>query len=192
MRMPAFARRWTADEVRDLTDESRPGPRYELIDGELLVTPSPRPVHQIAAVELARRLADYVEAEGLGLTLMPPADLELDPGTIVQPDVFVVPAADAAPLYDWRQVRALLLAVEIISPSTARQDRETKRAFFQRAGVPEYWVVDLDARRVERWQPDDEQPEIAREWLEWRPLESEAPFRLDLTVFFRRVFGEKS
>src|ERR1700730_17091006 len=62
MRMPASARRWTADEVRALSDESRPGPRYELIDGELLVTPSPRPVHQIAALELARRLVDYVEA----------------------------------------------------------------------------------------------------------------------------------
>jgi Uma2 family endonuclease len=192
MPMPASARRWTADEVRALTDESRPGPRYELIDGELLVTPTPRPVHQIASLELARKLADYVEAEGLGLTLMSPADLELHAGTIVQPDVFVVPAADSTPLFDWRQVRALLLAVEIISPSIARQDRETKRAFFQRAGVPEYWVVDLDARRVERWWPGDEQPEIVREWLEWRPLASRPPFHLDLKVFFRRVVGEKS
>jgi Uma2 family endonuclease len=192
MGMPASARRRTADEVRDLTDESRPRPRYELIDGELLVTPAPRPVHQITALELARKLADYVDAEGLGLTLMPPADLELRAGTIVQPDVFVVPAADACPLRDWRQVRALLLAVEIISPSTARQDRETKRAFFQRAGVSEYWVVDLDARCVERWRPSDEQPEIVRERLDWRPLAFRPPFKLDLTVFFRRVFGEKS
>jgi Uma2 family endonuclease len=191
MGMPASARRWTADEVRDLTDESRPWPRYELIDGELLVTPAPRPVHQIAALELARKLADYVDAEGLGLTLMPPADLELHAGTIVQPDVFVVPATDATPLHDWRQVRALLLAVEIISPSTARQDRETKRAFFQRAGVPEYWVVDLDVRCVERWRPSDAQPEIVREWLDWRPLASRSQFQLDLKAFFRRVFGEK-
>jgi Uma2 family endonuclease len=192
MHMPASARRWTADEVRALTEESRHWPRYELIDGELLVTPAPRPVHQIAAVELTRKLADYVEREGLGLTLLPPADIELDAGTIVQPDVFVVPANDAAPLLDWRQVRALLLAVEIISPGTARRDRETKRVFYQRTRVAEYWVVDLDARRLERWWPGDEEPEVVREWLDWRPLEYRPPFQLDLKVFFRRVFGEKS
>jgi hypothetical protein len=50
--MPASARRWTAADVRELTDESRPWPRYEVIDGELLVTPSPRPLHQFAANEL--------------------------------------------------------------------------------------------------------------------------------------------
>jgi Uma2 family endonuclease len=193
MSMPASARRWTAAEVRELQDEQRPWPRYELIDGELLVTPSPRSVHQIAVFELARKIADYVDAERLGLTLMSPADLELEEGTITQPDVFVVPSAysrDNGPLREWSEVRGLLLAVEVLSPSSLRTDRVTKREFFQRVGVPEYWVVDIDGRAVERCHRDDQAPEILRERLEWRPAGSVAPMTLDLTRFFAKVTGE--
>lgn len=193
MGMPAYSRRWTAAEVRELTDESRHWPRYELIDGELLVTPAPRPVHQIAVGALFRIIADYVDAQGLGLTLTSPADLELEAGSITQPDIFVVPSAysrDAGPLREWSQVRALLLAVEIVSPSSVRSDRVTKREFFQRVGVPEYWVVDLDARVVERWRPTDLAPEVLLGDLEWRPDGSTAPMTLDLTAFFTKVIGE--
>jgi Uma2 family endonuclease len=193
MVMPAYARRWTAAEVRELQDEERPWPRYELIDGELLVTPGPRPVHQIAVALIFRQIADYVDAERLGMALTSPADLELEADTVTQPDVFVVPSAyshDNGPLREWSQVRGLLLAVEVLSPSSIRTDRVTKREFFQRVRVPEYWVVDLDARAVERWQPDDQAPEVLRERLEWRPAGSEAPMVLDLTRFFAKVFGE--
>ena len=193
MGMPAHARRWTAAEVRELTNESRPWPRYELIDGELLVTPAPRPVHQIAVSELLRRLADYVDAERIGMTLTSPADLELEAGTVTQPDVFVVPSAysrDDSPLREWSQVRGLLLAVEIVSPNSVHYDRVTKRTFFQRVGVPEYWVVDLDARAVERWRPEERAPEVLRERLEWRPAGSAAPLLLDLTALFAKVCGE--
>lgn len=193
MGMPAHARRWTAAEVRALTDESRPWPRYELIDGELLVTPAPRPAHQIAVGRLFSLLSAYVDAERLGLALMSPADLELEAGTVTQPDVFVVPSAfshDAGPLIEWSQVRGLLLAVEIISPSSVHYDRITKRAFFQRAGVPEYWVVDPDARAVERWRPESRAPELIRERLVWRPPGTAAVFEMDLLAFFSRVSGE--
>lgn len=193
MGMPAYARRWTAAEVRELTDASRHWPRYELIGGELLVTPAPRPVHQIAVLSLARKLADYVDAEHLGMTLTSPSDLELEADTITQPDIFVIPAAyshDAGPLRQWSQVRGLLLAVEIVSPSSVRYDRVTKREFFQRVGVPEYWVVDLDVRTVERWHPEDHAPEDLRERLEWRPAGSRAPLVLDLPALFATVLGE--
>jgi len=191
--MAEYARRWTAAEVRELTDESRHWPRYELIDGELLVTPAPRPVHQIAVLYLARKIADYVEAEGIGMTLTSPSDLELEPDTVTQPDVFVIPSAysrDAGPLREWSQVRGLLLAVEVITPSSVRTDRMTKRKFFQRVGVPEYWVIELDARIVERWHPADDAPEVLRERLEWRPRGSENAMLLELRAFFAKVAGE--
>jgi Uma2 family endonuclease len=194
MGMPEYARRWTAAEVRELTDESRHWPRYELIDGELLVTPAPRPVHQIAVSVLLRKIADYVDAQDLGMTLTSPSDLELEPDTVTQPDIFVVPSAysrDAGPLREWSQVRGLLLAVEIISPSSLRTDRFKKREFFQRVGVREYWVVDLDVRTVERWHPADDAPELLREQLEWRPAGSRAPMLLELSAFFAKVAGER-
>jgi Uma2 family endonuclease len=193
MVMPEYARRCTAAEVRELTDEQRHWPRYELIDGELLVTPAPRPVHQIAVTLLLRRIAHYVDAERLGMALISPSDLELEPDTVTQPDIFVVPSAysrDAGPLREWSQVRGLLLAVEVISPSSVRTDRVTKRKFFQRVGVPEYWVVDLDARSVERWHPADDAPEVVRHQLEWRPSGSETAMLLELQAFFATVAGE--
>ncbi len=189
MGMPAMRRGWSAAAVRELQDESRGWPRYELIDGELLVTPGPRPVHQIATFELARHIADYVDRQRLGMTSMSPADLELEPETVTQPDVFVVPAGAGkkGPLVKWSQVEGLLLAVEVISPSSAKIDRIIKRALFQRVGVPEYWVVDADARAFERWRPRDTSPEILRHTLSWRPTGSTAPLELDLPRFFAKV-----
>lgn len=87
-------------------------------------------------------------------------------------------------------VRGLLLAVEVLSPSTARADRQTKRRLYQDEGVPEYWIVDLDARVVERWRPGDDRPEIVAATLTWQPDGSATPFELDLTAFFQAVLGE--
>ncbi len=69
-------------------DESRPWARYELIAGELVVTPAPGFIHQLVVLELARILADYCDRERVGVALTSPSDLELVPGTITQPDVF--------------------------------------------------------------------------------------------------------
>lgn len=190
MGMPATSKRWTAAEVREMQDEFRAWPRYELIDGELLVTPSPGSVHQVGAFGLARKLADYCDAHRLGQVILSPADLELEPGTITQPDVFIVPAGTSAkhkgPL-EWSDIRSLLLAVEWLSPSSVRTDRTTKRAFYLRAGVPEYWVVDADARAVERWTEKMEHAEIVASVLAWQPRGAAATFELELGPFFDDV-----
>src|ERR671915_118524 len=127
MGMPASSkRRWTTSEVRALMDESRPWPRYELIAGELIVTPAPGFIHQIVVLELARVLADYCDRERVGLVVTSPSDLELVAGTITQPDIFIVPF-DVLPedptAATWSLVTSLHLAVEVISPSSARTDR---------------------------------------------------------------------
>ncbi len=192
MGMPAreSTKRWTAEEVRALQDESRAWPRYELVDGELLVSPAPTWNHQRAVKHILRLLDDYVEPLGIGEVLTSPADIELEPDTVLQPDVFVVPARDVRPQGSWRDVRGLLLAVEILSPSTARSDRVRKRRFLQRVGVPEYWIVDVDSRVVERWQPGDERPALLDERLVWHPAGAAEPFTLDLPAFFARVHRE--
>src|SRR5688572_26834253 len=147
MGMPALTKhRWTAADVRVLMEESRHWPRYELLDGELLVTNAPTLAHQCAVSELLTRLRSYSFEQDLGVAFVSPADIELAPESIMQPDVFVVPkhmfAADDPSR--WADVKSLLLAVEVLSPSTMREDRVRKRDFYLANHVAEYWIVDLD------------------------------------------------
>ena len=188
--MPAerlLERYWTADDVRALPDD---GNRYECIDGALLVTPSPRWTHQRAVLRCVLRLSAFVDEQKLGDLLFSPADIELEPGTLVQPDAFVAQVrAHAHPPYQWPDVASLLLAVEVLSPSTARRDRTVKREFYQRTGVGEYWVVDVDAQRVERWRATDTEPEILTTSLTWAPPGASAPLVLNLREYFAEVTG---
>ena len=182
MAMPAEARRrWTAKAVRELMEkEPLHWPRYELVDGELLVSPSPRMEHHRALWWLVRVLDEYVQREQLGLIGMAPADLELEPETIVQPDAFVIPLEEEVRARVWTDVHCLSLVIEVLSPSTAADDRGPKREHYQRNRVPEYWIVDLDSRLIERWRPNDERPEILREQLVWHPAGAQSPFEIAL------------
>jgi Uma2 family endonuclease len=187
MGMPAISRRrWTAADVRALIREDRHWPRYELLDGELLVTPAPTWPHQFAIAATLAILDDYCRRERLGAALPSPADIELVPESIMQPDVFVVPEAlipdNRSPR--WPDVSWLLLAVEVLSPSSMARDRVRKRDFYLANGVREYWIEDLDARIFERWTPERERPEIIRDVLLWQPEGAREALRIDLDDFF--------
>jgi len=91
----------------------------------------------------------------------------------------------------WSEISGLLLAVEVLSPWTARADRLVKRRLYQRERVGEYWIVDLDARVVERWRPDDDRPEIIMDRLTWYPMPQATPFALDLVPFFASVLEDR-
>jgi Uma2 family endonuclease len=188
MGMPQSATRWTAEMVRAIPED---GNRYEVVDGELLVTPSPTWDHQRIVVGLLEALLPYVRSVGVGEVMISPSDVELDPHGLVQPDVFVHGLADGRPPKDWNVGAPLLLVVEILSPGTARADRTTKRRRYQRAGIPEYWIVDLDARTIERWRPRDRRPEILSETITWCPSPDAKPLTLDLTTLFARIHGER-
>jgi len=182
MGMPHTAERWTAAMVRALPDDRN---RYEVIDGELLVTPAPSWPHQWVVGGLFWHLTNYLQGQSWGEVLISPADISFHEDMLVQPDIFVVPSGpEGRRPRGWADIRALLLAVEVLSPSTARADRQVKRRLYQREGVREYWVVDPDARVVERWRPEDERPEIVTGTLIWQPERSAAAFELDLPAFF--------
>ena len=149
MGMPHAAEPWTAEQVRALPDD---GNRYELVSGELVVTPAPAYLHQAAVFALLDRLRPWARNAGLGKAMASPADISLGEDEVLQPDIFVFRPAAERPVHSWTDITELLLAVEVLSPSTARYDRTLKRWRYQRAGVPEYWIVDLDARLVERWR----------------------------------------
>ena len=81
-------------------------------------------------------------------------------------------------------MRTLLLTIEVLSPSTARYDRFTKRRLYQEVGVPLYWIVDPDERLFEVWTPDAEFPQLERERVVWQPKNVSQAFRLDLRELF--------
>jgi Uma2 family endonuclease len=188
MGMPVMAkRRWTAAEVRALPTE--PGTRIEVVDGELLVTPSPSYAHQRAVAYLLVQLREYLQRLRAGDVLPGPADVELDPSTLVQPNLFVIPLVDGRPPREFGDVNQLLLAIEVLSPTTGRHDRVVKRPRYQRAGA-EYWIVDLDARLVERWRPSDDRPAILIEQIEWTAPGAPEPLAIDLNDLFAEAHGE--
>lgn len=174
---------WTAEMVRALPAD---GNRYEVVRGELLVTPAPRLWHQEIVGRLFVALRGYLEREPAGHALASPADISFAPDVLVQPDVFVVPVEQAR-THAWAGIRGLLLAVEVLSPSSARADRFTKRRWYQDAGLPLYWIVDLDARGVEVWTPEAHFPTIERDRVVWHPAGATRPFDLSLAELFRPI-----
>ncbi|HEY9225244.1 MAG TPA: Uma2 family endonuclease, partial [Gemmatimonadaceae bacterium] len=184
--MPAHReskRVWTPEEFFAARDEAPPGERWELVDGELLVTPSPNRFHQRVAFQLAVLLNAYVKAQKLGEVLCAPFDVRLESRVIVQPDVLTI-GANEPDVFDGAAVRHVILAVEVLSSSSARHDRVTKRPRYQRNRVEDYWIIDPDSETFECWTPDDERPVIATDRLVWHPADATEPFALDVPVFF--------
>jgi Uma2 family endonuclease len=161
------------------------GMRHELLDGEHVVTPAPAYEHQRVLNRLQFALNMALAGRADLEVLSSPADVVLRPRTMVQPDLFVIRVNPAAPPASWQDVGVPVVAIEILSPGTASRDRGAKRRIYQRAGVGEYWIVDLDARLIERWTPSDIRPEILDERLVWAP-EGEPPV---LSLELGSLFG---
>jgi Uma2 family endonuclease len=128
------------------------GKRYEAIDGELYVTPAPTRRHQWVSMKLVDALLRLLVHAGHGWVYHPPTGVEFpDTDEGVQPDIIFVSRARSETLVDEGIRGAPDLVVEILSPSTADRDRTIKKKLYQRQGVVQYWVVDLDAECVEVW-----------------------------------------
>jgi Uma2 family endonuclease len=131
---------WTVADLASLPDD---GLQYELADGVLLVTPAPRPRHQVVVGELhlALRAACPPDLQ----VLLAPVDFQPTDRRSLQPDLLVVRRTDVA---ETNIVRPLLLAVEVLSPSTRAKDLLLKRGLYEDSGVGSYWVVDPDVPSV--------------------------------------------
>ena len=123
--------------------------------------------------------------EGVGEVLCSPADISWGADILVQPDIFVVAPAEAGAL-EWAAIKSLLLAVEVVSPSSARADRFTKRRLYQEVGVAHYWVVDADQQMIEVWTPSAIFPVCERERVVWHPADAELALTLSLAELFRQ------
>jgi Uma2 family endonuclease len=128
------AAEFTVDDLDSMPDD---GKRYELVDGTLIVSPSPRAGHQVAVLRLATLLDAAV---GSRFSVVPaPFDWRLSTTTQFEPDVIVMPRLPHEAL---RLTQTPALVVEVLSPSTRRIDLGTKKLAYEEAGVPAYWVFD--------------------------------------------------
>jgi len=186
--MPNLKRRWTVDDLDDLRDD---GSRYEVIDGDLFVTPSPSWRHQEAIAELHGMLRAYLRRERVGHAFFAPADVIFSPNRGVQPDIFVVPLVGGHRPGAFADVGRLLLAVEVLSPTTARADRVAKRTLFREEGVTEYWVVDLESRTIERSTPSESRVEVLVDEMTWAPDGVADPLVINVAEYFARVLGDE-
>jgi len=147
-RVEALKPRVSFADLQRMPDD---GNRYELHDGELRVVPSPLPIHEIVKRRLLEMLIRYAATTG-GEAFDAPFDIVLSEHDVVQPDLlyFGPEAAARIPLREHVRFRPDL-AIEVLSPSTARVDRGRKLDLFARHLLPEYWIVDPDSRTIEAW-----------------------------------------
>jgi Uma2 family endonuclease len=179
---------WTVDKLDALDDD---GQRYEIIDGELFVTPSPIDVHQFVVGELYARLRQYLRGTGIGKPIVSPSDVRRGDRTRnrVQPDVYVIRTTSGGrPPYPY-DLGDLSLAVEVTSASSRRLDYMVKRDLYLRSGVGVYWVIDPEARNVSVWHGDSDPGTVFSERVEWHPAGPNATFVLDLGEFFTDAFA---
>ena len=164
--------RWTYAEFARLPSEG--STRYEVIDGELAVTPAPTGAHQLVVSNLVRILGSFAHEHRLGMVLPSPIDVLLGEGDYFEPDVVFLRAERAHLLGDRGIEAPPDLLIEILSPSTAHRDRGIKLDRYRHFRVPVYWIVDLDDRSVEVWDlaGGAKAPEVltGTDRLRWAPM----------------------
>ena len=122
--------------------------RWELLDGELLMVPSPNTAHQTVTGNLFIHLSIFVKERDLGRVFVAPYDVILSPHNVVQPDVLFVPKERRSIVTADNVKGAPALVIEVTSPSTAARDRDSKRRVYAQNGVGEYWLADPSKRSI--------------------------------------------
>ena len=188
MGMPAAQVEWTVEMLDALPDD---GQRYEVIDGVLHVTFAPSDVHQLVASAFHRQLHDYLRPTRIGRAIQSPADVRKPDRrrNRVQPDVFAVRLTEGGrPPYPYG-LADLLLAIEVESPSNPLLDYQIKRALYLANGIPEYWIVNTEARVVSRWRGTSDPGEVFAQRIDWHPAGIATPLSIDIPLLFEDALG---
>ena len=175
--------KFTYEDYRTTPEDKR----YELLDGDLLMTPAPNLKHQRVQRRLGSRLERFIEERALGELFFAPCDVVLSDHDVVQPDLLFVSRERAQLLSDGDAVRgAPDLVVEILSPATAGRDRGYKRALYARHGVAEYWLVDPADETIAVHRLQDGALAVAHTFGRGQTLRSPllAGFELDVDAVF--------
>ncbi len=143
--MRQLERPYTIDDVADLPDDGR---RYEIIGGELFVTPSPSSKHQLASTRLQLLIGSFLAERSIGEVFTAPYDVVFSMYDVLEPDLLVILNDQADIFTEAHVVGPPALVIEIISPSSRAIDRVRKSATYATYGVPEYWIVDPDNQTI--------------------------------------------
>jgi Uma2 family endonuclease len=162
------------------------GNQYELFDGELVMTPSPRPRHQEIVTKLAALLLQHVQSKSLGKIYVAPLDTIMDEYTVVQPDILFVSRERVAEVVkDWIE-GAPDLVVEVLSPSTFHKDLRRKMHVYSQFGVREYWIVDPEEQTLALYERAGEKLRLARQFASDEVFQS--PMFPDFQLEVRSIF----
>ncbi|MFM9062764.1 MAG: Uma2 family endonuclease [Pirellula sp.] len=138
----------TSMTYQDYAAMPQDGLRHEIVDGEHFVSPAPSLYHQHVSRHLQLQLMLQYELKGHGWVFNAPVDVQLSPHDIVQPDLVIVSAARKSILTPAKVKGIPDLIVEILSPSTSKNDNQIKRELYEKFSVPEYWIVDPDDQSI--------------------------------------------
>ena len=167
--MTQAATKMTYDQYCLLPED---GKQYEVIDGELFMTPAPRPKHQKIVVRLTEELSRFVRENNLGEVFVAPVDVLLEQHTVVQPDVLFISAARLSIVGEDAIEGAPDLVVEVLSPSTFYKDLRKKMTAYSQFGVQEYWIVDPETQSIEVYARRDEKLQLAQKFSSGETVES--------------------
>ena len=175
---------WTLAELHRLPDD---GNKYELVYGELFVTPPPSPSHEEIIAILLPLVIRYVERWKLGRVYTARAVVRALESE-VEPDIMVRSIAPSTE--DWTKLPIPMFVIETASKSTRRRDRGKKRQFYLDLGVQEYWVVDRETRSIQVVHPgiDDS---VEHQSVSWHPNGADEPLVVDVAKLFREPLGDR-
>jgi Uma2 family endonuclease len=179
--MAPTTKQWTLEELHSLPDD---GNKYELIDGELFVTPAPSSDHETILARLSQLLEPYVAEHRLGFIYRPRAVLRVA-GSEVEPDL-MVRQGPAHRGTEWSDMPRPILIAEVLSGSTRRRDRVQKRAFYLAQSIPEYWMIDPEGETITIVRSGEEDRTVGDAFV-WQPPGASAG--TGLTIDLEAVFG---
>lgn len=166
---------WTLEEVHSLPDD---GNKYELLNGELLVTPPPSRDHETIGARLQRILDPFVARHALGLIFRPRSILRIK-GSELEPDLMV----QAEYRGRWEDAPLPRLIIEIHSPSTRRRDLVHKRNFYMEVGIEEYWMLDPENQTLTAVR-NDRADVTSGTLYAWHPAGVDASLTIEIAILF--------
>ncbi len=161
--------------------------RYELIEGELLITPSLATYHQWILKNIGYELESFIRAQKIGRVFYAPGDVYLDDENVLQPDILFISKERLNIIGEKNVQGAPDLVVEILSESTAYRDMVKKKKLYAKFGVKEYWIVDPEEKTVEIYSLKEGAFVLEKSFSKDYTLES--PFLADLKIKLPEVFA---